>query len=226
MKKTIGMGVLAIGAAMMTGCRNTAIVYDGTALSVEGARASGSYYLDSVRVDTPYSLQTGFRLFGVYVPTLDEDDREAGTSDKPVKPRTASERLSKWLVSGSPDSGVFADKAAPDGKPRKPVKIVVQGKKRDNEGWGTCLNNFLSLCTLQIWPTYGSELCTYTVEAEVDGKKRTKTFSIEERRLSSWLPTGMIPVPAMADSRGNVRVIDKAEKGKVHEAVLSLFATP
>lgn len=215
---------LAAGVAMMAGCRNTAIVYDDAALAVNGARASGSYSLESVRVDTPYSLGANPSLFGALFSGNDDDDDVADKSDKPAKPRTANEKLSRWLVAKSPDSGVFVDKTAPDGKQRTPVKIVVQGKKEVNEGWGTCLNNFLSFCTIAIWPTYGSELCTYTVEAEVDGKKRTKTFSIEERRLTSWLPTGMIPVPAMADSRGSVRLIDKAEKGKVYEAVLSLFS--
>lgn len=222
---TIGI-MFTMGAVMVAGCRNTAIVYDDVALSVSGARAVGSYKLDSVCVDTPYSLRSWINLFGVRLPKTDEYDEASSSSDKSVKPSPANERLTKWLIAKSPDNGVFAKDASVDGKTRTPVKIVVQGKKKNNEGWGTGLNNFLSICTLQIWPTYGSELCTYTVEAEVAGKKRIKTFSIEERRLVSWLPTGLIPVPALADSRGDVRNIDKAETEKVHEAVLSLFSTP
>ena len=38
------------------------------------------------------------------------------------------------------------------------------------------------------------------------------------------LPLGLVPVPAMADSRGRTRQINKVEARKTRQAVFALFA--
>lgn len=206
--KAMNMACAVLALGLAAGCRNTAIILDETAENLDKpVTVTGKYVIGSVRVDTPYARSRG-GLFGMFT---EEENK-----------KTPADRLSDWLVKEAPTAEAFSRKGDKEAK-GAPANIIVVGKTRENEGIGTGFNNLLSFVTLNIWPAYGSELCTYDVSVVIDGKKRTTHFEIEERRLTSWLPLGMVPVPAWADSRGKVRMIDVAEHEKTRQAVLALF---
>ena len=209
-KGTVCMACVILALGLFTGCRSTAIILDETGKQLDQpVLVTGKYVIDSIRIDTPYAHDTVKTSLSLL--------------KKTEKPKTPAEVLSDWLVKESPTADAFRLKTD-DTAQGKSASIVVVGRTTDNEGVGTVLNNILSLVTLNLWPAYGSELCTYDVTAVIDGNKKSTHFEIEERRLTSWLPLGLVSVPAMADSRGRIRRINDVEARKTRQAVLALFA--
>ena len=207
--KVMNMACAVLALGLAAGCRNTAIILDETAAKLDKpALVTGKYVIGSVRMDTPYAVNEKnlLRRFA------DEE-----------KQKTPADRLIDWLVEEAPTADSFSRKGD-DAATGVPANVVVAGTSQRDSGIGSRLNNFVAFLTLNIWPVYRSEVCTYDVSAVIDGKKKATHFEVEERLLTSWLPLGMVPVPAMADSRGRVRRINEVEREKTRLAVLALFA--
>ena len=236
--KTTSMVCIALALGLAAGCRNTAIVLDETARGLDQARPGGQFVLKAVSVNTPNldrgsvdlnhpawpapkngkpdkSLSgDGMSLFRAIAEAAGGEGRVSSEAD----------RLMEWLVSGSPDAEVF--RPAEDRR-RKSVgaKVRVSGRETDSAGFLASVNNILSAATLSIWPRYESETYTYDVSATLAGNRLLrKEVSFEQRSLNSLLPLGLIPVPALADARGDeAEDLDRFERKLVRRTVASLF---
>lgn len=130
--------------------------------------------------------------------------------------------VAKWLDRVGPFANNFTTVRNADAEP---ISISIAISKKNTNGFVASVNNFLSACTLNIWPWYHSWSLDYYVEVKSAAGVKRETFNLQEQSLTSWTPLALCPVPAWADYRASSAspLEEGAEAKQVGQCVISLL---
>ena len=219
--------VLAFGMLLMAGCfSNGAVEFDSKCSAFEDAAVSKTYFIEQIefkgmtalfskektRVSSNDVTSVSNILGKAFTEALAESSLRPVLSPKEAKDenkmmlvgdiyrdkRRALE-VANWLADNGPFAGNFIRTRNAGAEP---ISISVGISRKNTNGVIASLNNFLAVCTINIWPWYHSWSLDYYVEVKSVAGINSEKFSLHEQSLTSWLlPLALCPVPAWADYR-------------------------
>ena len=173
--------VFAFGTLLMVGCiSNGAVKFDSKCSAFERASVSKNYFIEQIELKGMPALLTKDKvcvssnevtsvsnsLGRAFAAALTKSSLCPGSSQEEVKD-TGRMRLvgdigrdkkrglgvAKWLDLDGPFAGNFTTARNADAEP---ISISIGISKKNTNGFVAAVNNFLSVCTLNIWPWYHS----------------------------------------------------------------------
>ena len=242
--------VLAFGVLLTAGCfSNGAVEFDSKCDAFESASVSKNYFIEQIE------LRGMADLFSKDKACASSNDMASvsnslgkafaaaleGVSSRPVSSSEEVEDknrmrlvggfgrdkkrglgVANWLSHDGPFASNFTTTRNADAEL---ISISIGVSKTNANGAIATVNNFLALCTLNIWPWYHSASLDYYVEVKSAAGVKRETFNLQEQSLTSWTPLALCPVPARADYRASLAnpLEEGAEAKQVGQCVISLL---
>lgn len=136
---------------------------------------------------------------------------KSNTSD--VRAVAIREAIQKDAVAQS----IFKGKV--ESKDALPIDITVNCTTNKANGSIAYFNDFLSLCTLTLWPCVDTEEYEYTVTVSSVIGSHNIDFKVLNRSWFGLSPLAAIPVPGWSDQRGDEAVLKQFHASQISQAV-------